>query len=121
MDIKYIGFYKELPALYESHNYDTQWTETPIENSIKEPQEELIKLLDSIQNFIQKTNKESIKTYTGYSTCRICHKPNGYLEYNLGGYVWPSGYIHYLKNHNVEIDNDFKKYLLSLQSISHHF
>ena len=50
--------------------------------------------------------------YRGWSTCRICSKPNGNRKYTLGRWVWPSGYLHYLDAHNVEPDPEFAAYLL---------
>lgn len=41
------------------------------------------------------------KEFFGASVCRLCRKMNGSEEYAMGGYVWPSGYLHYLQNHLV--------------------
>ena len=47
----------------------------------------------------------------GYSPCRLCcdHKNNGSSEYTISykeeKYVIPSGYFHYVNDHNVKIDD----------------
>lgn len=53
-----------------------------------------------------------IKNYYGCSTCRICGKMNGSAEYILRGkFVIPSGYLHYLEDHMVEMDPVLADYL----------
>ena len=37
--------------------------------------------------------------YRGASVCRLCETRNGSKEYNTTGFVWPSGYLHYLCDH----------------------
>lgn len=49
----------------------------------------------------------------GGSKCRLCGAANENSEYYLDGFVWPQGYLHYLKDHNVNCDIVFKKYLIS--------
>jgi hypothetical protein len=55
-------------------------------------------------------HKESIAkkiAYRGYSSCRLCNKRNGYLEYEYGGWRWPEGLSHYVEEHNVKPSDDF--------------
>jgi len=47
--------------------------------------------------------------YRGPSLCRCCDKFNGSVEYRYNAgkdtvYVIPQGYIHYLEEHNVQVD-----------------
>ena len=51
------------------------------------------------------------KFYTGTSPCRICKKSNGSTEYELGGWRWPSGYLHYIVEHNVKPTPGFKDFV----------
>lgn len=39
--------------------------------------------------------------YRGSSRCRICDQQNGSTEYQVNGWQWPSGYRHYIDEHNV--------------------
>lgn len=77
----------------------------PIENSAKEDNSKLIKKLLEIQN------KAHVNSYFGCSTCRICNEDNGCSEYTYGTFIWPEGYIHYIRDHNVEINEEFKEFL----------
>lgn len=46
--------------------------------------------------------------YKGWSTCRICGKPNGSREFTDGSYYWPEGLVHYVEDHDVVIpDSQF--------------
>ena len=58
--------------------------------------------------FIQQ-QKASVDLYKGYSLCRICGERNGSREYRYRGFIWPEGYIHYIKDHNVRPDEEFRK------------
>lgn len=37
----------------------------------------------------------------GLSPCRLCERPNGALELSDGVYVWPEGFSHYVRDHDV--------------------
>lgn len=45
--------------------------------------------------------------YRGFSRCRICDKPNGSADLTDGVWVWPEGFAHYLKEHNVKPPSEF--------------
>jgi hypothetical protein len=114
---KIIGYWKENNNIYYINNKEYEFYKNlklPIENSAKENQVEIIKLLEQKQKDIDTgTDIDSdIDIYFGDSICRICNKKNGCCEYYDEYYRWPGGYIHYLKEHNVAIDDEFKKYLL---------
>jgi hypothetical protein len=48
-----------------------------------------------------------VRTYMGYSKCRICGKNNGDLELSDSHYVWPDGLAHYVKEHAVRLPDEF--------------
>jgi len=77
------------------------------------PQQQLTKFdehrIERIEQILSTMNKLG---YLGSSSCRICHKSNGSIEYNgvsPSGKLWyiPQGYIHYLKEHNVHPSSQF--------------
>jgi len=45
--------------------------------------------------------------YRGFSCCRICGRINGSEEFTFKGFTWPSGYKHYIEDHNVYPDPDW--------------
>lgn len=58
--------------------------------------------------------------YRGYSPCRLCpNKRNGFAEYSIGyngvTYIIPMGYFHYLRDHNVKIDDEL------VEIVEHYF
>lgn len=55
----------------------------------------------------------SCSMYRGWSTCRLCSCRNGSSEYSLGSWVWPSGYAHYIKEHNVRPSLAFQKFIFN--------
>jgi hypothetical protein len=95
------------------------WTEIPIENSAldKETQSLYINKLIELEN----SNKVNVDTYLGKHRCRICNDYVGCKEYTFNGFVWPESYIHYIRDHNVRIDNKMTKLLDSInnQHIQH--
>lgn len=99
----YIGFYKEIG------NINSQWTKMPIPNSNKIPTSMLNILIDRIK-FAEKY--ATVISYRGISMCRICNQYNGHREYHLQNYIWPEGYIHYIKDHNVAIDDNFIDFIM---------
>lgn len=50
--------------------------------------------------------------YKGWSTCRLCGDLNGSIEYSYKGWVWPAGYAHYIKAHNVRPSLAFQDFVL---------
>ena len=49
----------------------------------------------------------------GWSTCRICHKMNGTTCLTDGEFVYPEGYSHYIRDHNIMPDLDLLAKVLS--------
>lgn len=50
--------------------------------------------------------------YKGISACRICSRGNGDGEFEADGWVWPSGYSHYIQAHNVRPSLAFQEFVL---------
>ena len=46
------------------------------------------------------------RAFMGYSQCRICGATNGAVEYTDGSYLWPEGFAHYIREHNVRPPDD---------------
>lgn len=114
-NIKYIGFF------YENNNPNLEHPILPLKLCIPSK----IKFINS-DNIINKLiliqkNHAKIKYKIGFSKCRICNNNNKCNEYYLDYYVWPAGYIHYLIDHNIEIDSEFKKYIEDFDLDSKHF
>lgn len=47
------------------------------------------------------------RAYMGWSRCRLCGEANGDLELTDGTYVWPSGLVHYVEDHDVRLQQPF--------------
>lgn len=50
--------------------------------------------------------------YRGSSRCRLCGQRNGNEEFNSSGWKWPSGYRHYIEDHNVRPSLAFQEFVL---------
>lgn len=59
----------------------------------------------------KKEKKASVTRYRGLSKCRICGCFNGSEEFTLNGWKWPSGFKHYVKDHNVLPTTDFMLFI----------
>ena len=99
---KKVGFWKE------THNMgwfpgQHRFSSIPIPNSASSDQIVFLKKLAIVEKKAQSTY------YLGASECRICKKPNCSREFTYKGFVWPEGYVHYLRDHAVAVDPDFKR------------
>lgn len=86
--------------------YEPQYPK-PVEN--KKPWQghlAFIKRLEEIQH------KANIFRFKGFSTCRICKNSNGSDEYQYKNWRWPSGYMHYIKEHNIIPSDEFFKFVM---------
>jgi hypothetical protein len=62
---------------------------------------------------LRRKEAQALKTtYRGFSTCRICFSTNGSAEFKLEDWCWPSGFIHYIENHNVKPSQEFIDFVL---------
>jgi hypothetical protein len=98
------------------------WTEIPIENSVTDKEKQAKYIAQLIE--LEKSDKVFSDTYLGKHRCRICNDYIGCEEYTFRcdklkhfpkKYVWPESYVHYLKDHNVKIDNRMVKILDSIE------
>jgi len=110
---KYVGFWKQ-SMNYQPSPFDRLFmnenegcSDFPIENSSSIDNTELVNKLLKIEELSEKVG------YYGCSECRICKCKNGCLEYINGKFVWPEDYSHYLKYHNVAIDEEFKNFIIN--------
>jgi hypothetical protein len=49
----------------------------------------------------------------GFSPCRMCGRPNGALELSDGVYVWPEGFSHYVRDHDIRPPDVFVDHVLA--------
>jgi hypothetical protein len=47
----------------------------------------------------------------GSSTCRVCGETNGSSSFTFGGWEWPDGFVHYLRDHGVRPTADFEAFV----------
>ena len=99
---KTIGYWKRI----KSEKSDLPW---PIENSFTLSEEEKEVFLKELK---RKESKSGITRYRGISLCRICEQTNGNAEYSLDDWCWPSGYMHYIQEHDVQPDEEFYKWIM---------
>lgn len=53
--------------------------------------------------------------WRGYSCCRICGKINGSSDFTHDNFVYPEGYAHYIRDHNIMPDLDLLAHVLTLK------
>ena len=114
--LKHVGFWKKVSVessescgqfnvLFSKNAFDKY----PVENSNTHNNTSSIEKLKKIEQ------ASSAVYYYGCSTCRICGEDNGCGEYTYNDFVWPEGYMHYLEEHNVKMDEEFEEFLLNLE------
>ena len=85
----------------------------PIKDSNSLTKEETELFLEKMEEIEEKSK---IEYYLGYSQCRICLQENGsrqfYYTKRDKTWIFPEGYSHYIKVHNVKIDDDFYKIVM---------
>lgn len=83
-------------------NYLDESLPTPMANTSREDQAEIITKLKSAMN------NGYWQQYRGWSNCRLCGKHNGSKELEIihgdVKYRIPEGYLHYLEDHQVAYD-----------------
>lgn len=52
-------------------------------------------------------------SYRGWSNCLVCGCANGSMEFSTDRAVWPSGFKHYIDDHNVRPSQEFIDYVLN--------
>jgi hypothetical protein len=71
----------------------------------KEELEDIEKYLTSEEHYVTQ--------YKGFSLCRICNKMNGTKSLSDGKFIWPSGYIHYIREHKIWVPEFFIQHIFS--------
>lgn len=64
-----------------------------------------LKLLDRVEAEAEKVS------YRGFSLCRICGCKNGSQSFRLDFWEWPSGFRHYLVEHEVRPSREFELFI----------
>ncbi len=91
---------------YWYNDYNGQQYPMPVANDLPfVGKDEFLSRLSALENIARLT------AYRGFSMCRICNCRNGSEEYELGNWVWPQGYSHYIKDHNVLPSPDFMDFV----------
>ncbi len=54
--------------------------------------------------------------YRGVSLCRICNGRTGNAEFELGGWVWPDGFAHYVTMHHVRPSLAFQEFVVGKET-----
>lgn len=73
-------------------------------------QEKFLVHLDRIEALAKRV------AYRGFSVCRLCKKGNGSEDFTYQGWTWPSGYAHYIRDHNVRPSLAFQEFILGEES-----
>lgn len=60
-----------------------------------------------LTRFAQVEGKARRLAYRGMSRCRVCGKSNGCETLSYRNWEWPSGFLHYLRDHGVKPSDDF--------------
>jgi hypothetical protein len=70
--------------------------------------------LEALDNF-----QKSLKPihYMGWSNCRLCKEKNGGSEFDDGVFIWPEGFSHYVRVHNVKPAQEFMDHILITKGI----
>lgn len=53
-----------------------------------------------------------VQAYHGSSKCRFCNVLNGSAEYDFKHWVWPTGYLHYITDHDVVPSPEFLEFVM---------
>jgi len=103
----YVGFWKESAHMGWIPGARV-WTELPVANTSSLSSDQQTQLIHLLKRAEQVANRTE---YFGFSTCRLCGICNGGEEFEWKGFVWPSGYMHYLLEHHVQMDERFEAFL----------
>lgn len=104
----FVGFWKDLEDPSMDIFSKIKLKDIPEKNLDKNHNKNIVEKIYKLQKIA------NVEEYFGCSYCRICNKSNGGKEYSYDKYVWPEGYIHYLSDHNIKIDQDFENFINKL-------
>ena len=88
----------------------------PEANSTTLTSEEQTALIEKLRR-VEK--RASVLACFGASWCRVCGLVNGSLEYAMDGWTWPQGFGHYIEHHHIEVDPQFRAWIIA-QPQPHH-
>jgi len=81
-------------------------------NGIWEDKDKFLLHFDVVEKFCH------AHAYKGSSHCRLCSiNCNGSYDYYTDVFVWPSGFRHYIVDHNVKPSDKFIRYILAVAPI----
>jgi len=79
-------------------------------------QTDFLAKLDYLQRRIREQSVIGlVLAYRGMSTCRCCNESNGTETFQFNGWEWPSGFMHYVAEHNVRPSLAFQEMVLGKQ------
>ncbi len=96
LELKRVGFW---------NNANNDYPQYPLVSSCVDPSWEDHERAAVIDYLHTVGRRES--SYRGMSICRCCGRHNGSEERTDGVYLWPSGFAHYLIEHDVKPPQDF--------------
>jgi hypothetical protein len=106
-----------IPLPYPQHS-DVAW----------KGKKKFLALLEHVEQYGGKFGTVRADMFRGFSMCRCCRKPNGSGEYTATFdfskndrptvWVWPSGYAHYIREHNVRPSLAFQEFIVRVASLS---
>lgn len=68
---------------------------------------------DSVVEYLNSGKR--VAMWMGSSDCRICGCCNGNTDLSDGNYIWPMGFSHYVKVHNVKPPEEFLEHVKNKQ------
>jgi len=80
----------------------------PMPEQNEKPWDGQIQFIDMLQK-VQSISE--IVRYRGMSACRVCGKLNGCATHIVDNWEWPSGFMHYIEDHNVKPTDEFIKFI----------
>lgn len=100
----YSKSHKDLPMPVETKDPDSKWISHKYQ---------FLKRLDKAEELAE------VDSFKGSSSCRICGCRNGSKEFRLRyksvTWKWPSGFRHYLIEHNVKPSKEFIKFIKGIK------
>ena len=106
---------KGVPIVYFGFWNSPSEPELPVVRASIYDNTEIVASLLNLQMICEKGKNDaaSHERYRGFSICRCCGHANGSGEYRMETfekvYVWPSGLIHYLEEHNIEPPEELRE------------
>lgn len=68
-----------------------------------------------VADYIDNVMKDG-DSYKGWSSCRLCGRPNGSSDKYDNKFLCPEGYSHYIRDHKVVPDKNFSDHVFKIWS-----